>query len=48
VLLDLRLPDLGGDEVLQQLRDDPRTAHIPVIIMSTDARSRVDQAVVLR
>ena len=37
ILLDLHLPDLAGDEVLRQLRADPRTATIPVIIISADA-----------
>lgn len=37
VLLDLHLPDIGGDEVLERLRDDPVTASIPVVIVSADA-----------
>ncbi|HEX2208684.1 MAG TPA: PAS domain S-box protein [Longimicrobium sp.] len=37
VLLDLHLPDLNGEEVLRRLRADPRTAHIPVVIISADA-----------
>jgi CheY-like chemotaxis protein len=37
VLLDLHLPDIGGDEVLRRLRDDPHTASIPVVILSADA-----------
>jgi signal transduction histidine kinase/CheY-like chemotaxis protein len=37
VLLDLHLPDTTGDKVLQQLRSDPDTAGIPVIILSADA-----------
>jgi PAS domain S-box-containing protein len=37
VLLDLHLPDIGGEEVLRRLRADPRTSHIPVIIISADA-----------
>ena len=37
VLLDLHLPDIGGDEVLRRLRADRRTASIPVIIVSADA-----------
>lgn len=37
VLLDLHLPDMSGEEILQRLRDDPFTASIPVIIVSADA-----------
>ena len=37
VLLDLHLPDLDGDHVLQRLRDDPETAAIPVVMVSADA-----------
>ncbi len=34
VLLDLDLPDLGGTEILGLLKQDPRTATIPVIVVS--------------
>jgi CheY-like chemotaxis protein len=37
ILLDLHLPDMNGAEVLSRLRDDPRTADIPVIVVSGDA-----------
>lgn len=37
VLLDVHLPDMSGDEVLRRLRADPRTAGIPVIVISADA-----------
>lgn len=37
VLLDLHLPDMSGEQVLQRLRDDPGTASIPVVIVSADA-----------
>ena len=39
ILLDLHLPDIGGEEVLRRLRDDPATAAIPVVIVSADATS---------
>ena len=37
VLLDLHLSDINGDEILRQLRDDPATASIPVVVVSADA-----------
>jgi CheY-like chemotaxis protein len=37
ILVDLHLPDIPGDEVLQALRTDPLTRPIPVIIVSADA-----------
>lgn len=40
ILLDLNLADMPGDEVLQQLRSDPATANIPVVMVSADAMPR--------
>lgn len=37
ILLDLHLPDLRGEEVLQRLMADPRTRQTPVVIVSADA-----------
>jgi protein-histidine pros-kinase len=37
ILLDLHLPDISGEEVLEQLRSDVRTRDIPVVIVSADA-----------
>jgi CheY-like chemotaxis protein len=37
ILLDLHLPDMHGREVLKQLKADPMTAAIPVVILSADA-----------
>jgi signal transduction histidine kinase/ActR/RegA family two-component response regulator len=37
VLLDLHLPDLGGDEVLLRLRAEPATRDTPVVVLSADA-----------
>ena len=44
ILLDLRLPDMPGSQVLLRLRADARTRDIPVVILSADAtRQRIDQ-----
>ena len=40
ILLDLHLPDLGGQEVLAHLRADLATHDIPVVILSADATRR--------
>jgi CheY-like chemotaxis protein len=38
ILLDLHLPDIGGEEVLRRLQADPHTAHLPVVVvLSADA-----------
>jgi len=34
VVLDLRLPDMSGFEVLQELKDDPKLADVPVIVFT--------------
>lgn len=41
VLLDIMLPDIDGFEVCRQLRKDPRTASVP-IIMLTGKKSQDD------
>jgi PAS domain S-box-containing protein len=38
ILLDLHLPDMPGQEVLRRLQGEPRTAQVPVVILSADAR----------
>jgi CheY-like chemotaxis protein/chemotaxis signal transduction protein len=41
VLLDLSMPEMDGDEVLQQMKAEPATAEIPVIIISSE-KSRAE------
>jgi len=50
VILDLAMPDLSGFEVLKKLKQDPRTANIPVIIhtskiLDSHERSLLSKAV---
>ncbi|WP_340648347.1 response regulator [Pseudoxanthomonas winnipegensis] len=41
VLLDVGLPDISGLSVLEQLKRDPATRHIPVHVMSAQERAQV-------
>lgn len=38
VLLDLRLPDISGEQVLHRLLADPATAELRVVLISAEAR----------
>lgn len=40
VLLDLKLPKVDGLEVLRQLKADPRTAKIPVVVLTSSRQER--------
>ncbi len=38
ILLDLKLPKVSGLEVLRQLKSDPRTQMIPIVVMTSSAQ----------
>lgn len=40
ILLDLGLPRLSGQEVLQRVKSDPRTRSIPVVVLTASSRDR--------
>ena len=40
ILMDINLPGISGIKALRILRDDPATAHIPVIALSANAMPR--------
>jgi CheY-like chemotaxis protein len=43
ILLDLRMPDMDGFEVLRRLRADPALAAIPVIVLSANVQDSARQ-----
>ena len=40
VLLDLKMPKVDGMEVLKQIKNDPRTRTIPVVLMTSSKEER--------
>jgi CheY-like chemotaxis protein len=45
ILLDNRLPDASGGEILQELTSSPGTAAIPVVVLSSDLGEIIDKLV---
>lgn len=44
VLSDINMPEMNGEELMRAMQDDDGLRHIPVVVISTDARlDRVDQ-----
>jgi two-component system cell cycle response regulator len=45
ILLDLGLPDMTGENVIELLKADPRTWHIPIIVQTAfESNERTDRA----
>ena len=40
ILMDVNLPDISGIEAMRILREDPVTAHIPIVALSANAMPR--------
>jgi two-component system response regulator len=40
VLLDLKLPKVGGLDVLRRIRSDPRTALLPVVVLTSSTEQK--------
>jgi signal transduction histidine kinase/CheY-like chemotaxis protein len=44
IILDLMMPNMSGFEVADSLKDDPRTANIPIVVLTSKELSNDDRA----
>ena len=44
ILVDINLPTIDGIEVLKQLKTNPTTQHIPVIVLTADTMAKTRRA----
>jgi CheY-like chemotaxis protein len=46
ILMDLRMPGIGGIEAVKRLKSDPAVSHIPIIVISAwTSRANRDEAI---
>ena len=43
VLLDMQLPDMGGEEIARFIREEPRIATLPIVVLSANVRKAEQQ-----
>lgn len=43
MLLDIRMPEMNGYEVMEHMKDDPEMADIPVILLTADAEEASEE-----
>lgn len=43
VLLDINMPRMGGMEMLEQVKADPATKHVPVLLLTTEVQESMIQ-----
>ena len=44
ILMDLRMPKMSGTEAAMQIRQDPQTSHIPIIMITAFQEEKVEEA----